>query len=702
MNRLHTREMINEIRGTKTVPGVCIVCPWHCATEVFVRDNEVVYVRGNEYAPNMSTRCVKGIASIHLTRDTDRLIHPMKKTRNGAFAVISWDEAFSVIAEKLIDIKRRHGPEAVTYLWHLDSNEIFSYQLFVELYGTPNWSGHGAACDQSRRAAGNITYGHPLPTKDYRNSRFIMMWGVDPLGANQSPHESREMVEALKRKARLVVVDPYRSRTAEKADIWVPIQPGTDGALALAMTYRIIETGAYDAQFCESYVHGFDAYAEHVTSSGYSPEWAEAITGVKAVTIIALADEFASTKPAVLDGLKGIVNYSNGFQALRAIFCLNAITGNVDGPGNLILKEAAPIVPPVVIPDDAVAVPARPIISAAMGYPLAPDIPTQLLPKAVLEGDPYAVKAAFFHIINPAMSDPNTGLFQEMMSALELSVTIDMYMSETAQLSDIVLPAASFYEQAEVRESLWSGPQVIMSQPAIPCMGDSKPLYEIMKGLAHKMGFGSYFQWETWEDWARRSTEHLPVSFEELKEKGVWLGELRYNKYLEEGFQTPTGKIEIYSEALAGNGYFPLPFYAEEGRVKPDSEYPFQLINAKSQYHCNLHTQNNPYLIGIQGENWVELSAADADALGISDGDKVELTSPMGSVRILAKIRPGLSDGIVRAIHGHGFGRTMGSLARGRGTHINPIIDTRVNPICGGIGYNECKVNVRKVEEGNT
>ncbi len=697
MNQQSTRQIINDIRGTRVAPGVCIVCPWHCPTEVFVRDNKVVYIRGNENAPNKTTRCVKGISSIHLARDPDRLLHPMKKGKNGVFKMISWDNAFSYIAEKLQDIKEKHGPEAVAYLWHLDSNEMFSQQLFMQLYGTPNWSGHGAACDQSRRLAGIVTYGHPLPTKDYEHSRFIMLWGEDPLGPNQSLYENRELVEAVKRGAKLVVVDPYRSRTAEKAHLWLPINPGTDGALALAMAHRIIETGGYDAEFCENYVYGLDAFAEHIKAKGYTPQWAEAITGVSADTIVELADEFARTKPSVMDGLKGIVNYSNGFQALRAIFCLNAITGNVDGPGCLILKEAGPLLPPLDIPEEKVAVPDRPGLSAAMGYPLAPDIPSQLLPKAVLEGEPYPVRALFFHIVNPAMSDPNTALFKKMMAGLDLSVTIDMYMSETAQLSDIVLPESSMFERAEVRESLWSGPQVILSQPAVPCMGSSKPHYEIIKGLAQKMGYGDYFQWETWEDWARYVTSFLPIDFEELKERGVWHGEMRYHKYREEGFMTSTGRIEVYSELLAENNYEPLPVYEEDQRVKPDSEYPFQLINAKMQYHCGTHTQNNPYLMEIEGENWAELSTQDAGQLGVEAGDKVELASPLGKVTIGVRVKEGLKPGIVRVLHGHGFGRTMGSIARGKGTHVNPIFDSRVNGVSGGIGYNECKVSVRKV-----
>jgi thiosulfate reductase/polysulfide reductase chain A len=697
MEKIISREKINEIRGTKAVPGTCIVCPWHCATEVFVKDDKVVYVRGNSNAANMTSRCVKGISSIHLSRDPDRLLYPMKKNGEGKFERISWDAAFTYIAVKLKDIKEKYGPESLIYLWHLDSNEMFSYQLFAQLYGTPNWSGHGAACDQDRRLASTAIFGHPLPTKDFINSRFVMLWGVDPFGPNEALNENRELAAALKQGCRLVVVDPNRSRTAEKAHVWLPIKPGTDGALALAMAHRIIETESYDKEFCENYVHGLEPFANHIREKGYTPEWAEPITGIPKETIIAIADEFAKTKPALMDGLKGLVNYSNGLDAFRAIYALNAITGNVDGPGNIILKEMAPIDVPIDIPEEAVTFPEKPSLSEAMGYPMAPDMPSQLLPKAVLEDFPYPVRAAFFHITNPAMSDPNSALFEKMMEKLELSVTIDVFMSETAQMSEIVLPECSFYERAELREGLWSGPQAIMSQPAIEPLGESKPLYDIMRGIAEKMGYGEYFAWESWEDWARKSADFLPVDFEELKEKGVWQGDLRFHKFKEDPLMTSTGKIEIYSMMFESMGYDALPVFTEADRVKPDEEYPFQVVNTKLQYHCNLHTQNNPFLMSIAGENWVELNTKDAENLGIGTGDRVEIASPLGKTEIMAKVSGSIQPGVAKVVHGHGFGRRMGSVARGKGTHVNPIYDTCVNPVSGGIGYNECKVKITKV-----
>ncbi|MBU5613850.1 molybdopterin-containing oxidoreductase family protein [Geomonas azotofigens] len=696
MSQQTTREIINGIRGTKTVPGVCMICPWHCPTENFVKDGRIEYVRGNEYAANRTTRCVKGISSIHSSRDKDRLLYPMKRNSAGVHERISWDQALTEIAGRLKKIKDEFGPESLVSLFHLDSNEMFTHQLFGHLYGSPNLSGHGAACDQDRRLAALSTFAHPLPVKDYANSRFVMLWGADPFGPNEALHENRELLEAMKRGCRLIVVDPNRSRTAEKAHIWLPIKPGTDGALALAIAHRIVETQSYDKSFCDEWVHGLAEFSEHVLSNGYTPQWAEGITGIAKETIIAVADEFAATKPALMDGLKGLVNYTTGLDALRTVFALNVITGNIDGPGNLILKEMSPLGFPLEIPEEEATIPEKPPIAYGMGYPLAPDLPTQLLPKAVLEDDPYPVKALFFHVCNPAMSDPNTRLFEKMMAAVELSVTVDIYMSETAQLSEYVLPEASTYERAEVRESMWAGPQTVLAQPAIAPLGESRPYYEIIKGLAEKMGYGAYFAWDSWEDWARTCTAYLPVPYEELKEKGVWEGELRYRKYNTDGVPTSTGKFEVYSTMFEEMGYHPLPVFNEEHRVKPDADYPFQLVNCKMQYHCGTHTQNNPYLMAIVGENYVEINSLDAARLDVREGDLVEVASPHARATIRVRTSEAVQPGVARVPHGHGFGRRFGSIARGRGTHINPLFETRANPVSGGISFNECKVKITK------
>lgn len=694
-----TWQLIEKAKGAKLVRSFCYQCAQLCPSEVYVKDGKVVYVKGNEHAPNHGARCSRGMASLWLTRDPDRLRHPMRRVGgkgSGRFERITWDQAFDLMAEKLSEIKARYGPEAVVYLWHWDPNSVFAHIFLTQLYGTPNCYGHTAGCEQDRKLATLTIFGHPFPRRDFEPSKYIMLWGTNILEASGPLSEIGALFRAIEGGAKLVVVDPIFTQTAEKAHEWVPIKPGADAALALAMCRVIVDEGLYDKEFIETWTSGFDGFKEHLHRQGYSPEWAAAITGVEEARIVRLARELAATKPALVEVFKGAGYYNNGADASRAIYLLDVLTGNVDGPGNLSLKETAPFGPPVIIPPDAVARIEKPPLHVAMGYPLAPDLPTGLLPQAVLDGKPYPVKAILLQHINPVMSIMNTKKVIQMFRALDFSVAIELYLSETAQECDLVLPEVSFYERAEIRQGTWIGPQAVLCQPAVDPIGESKPLYEIVKGLAHKMGYGRYFNYDSWEDWAEVSLRGAPFDLAYLKENGFWNGPVKYHKYKGKGFATPSGKLEIYSRNFADNGYDPYPVYSEP-TVKPDAEFPLRLVNSKVALHTNIMTQNNPYLMEILGENWLELNPVDAARYSVRDGDVVFIESPLDRKTIKLKVNEGVRPGVACVRHGHGFGHwAAGSVAKGKGTHINSLVGSEPSPISGGNAYNECKVRVRK------
>jgi len=210
-----TTATLERLRDARMTPGICYVCPWTCPTEVFTRNGEVVYVRGNTQASTKGSRCVKGEASHVLAKDDNRLKHPMRRVGPNEFERIGWDEALGLIAEKLTAIKAKWGPEAVAYLWHVDPNSVFAQIFLTECYGTPNYYGHTSACEQDRRLAALTVLGHVFPVHDYERSKFIMLLGINMLGANQNLYESRGLLAALAQGARLVVVDPAFTATAE-------------------------------------------------------------------------------------------------------------------------------------------------------------------------------------------------------------------------------------------------------------------------------------------------------------------------------------------------------------------------------------------------------------------------------------------------------------------------------------------------------
>ena len=701
-------DRIAEIKGAEVVKSFCYTCPWTCPIDVYVRDGRVVYHKGNDDAPNnIGTRCAKGMASAWVTEDPDRLRHPLLRTNpkgeRGEFRRITWDEALDFMAEKLETIRQKWGPEAVVFLTHHDPNGLFMVQLISQLYGSPNISiGHGSGCEGDRRSACHTTFGHIFPMHDFANAKYILLWGMNMLGANQALFESRGLLEAKKRGAKLVVIDPSFTETAQKADEWIPIRPGTDAAMALAMNRVIIEENLHDADFVRDHCIGFEGFRDHLRERDYTPEWAEPICGIEAETIRRLAREFATTKPAISGIFKGSGYYTNGAAAGRACYLLDAITGQVDGPGNLHLQDFAPIKLPAKIPESAMAKPAKPPLAHAMGYkmtapssyPVWPEIPNARLPDAVLNDDPYPVRGVIVQAANPVMSDPNRERMQSMFAGLDLAVAVELYMSETALECDLVLPNTSFYEQAEIRQGMWLGAQAILGQPAVAPLGESKPMYDIVKGLAERMGWGEYFDFERWEDWAENRIEDLPTDLEALKRKGFWAGEVRYGKP-KQGLATKSGKVEIHSNAYADAGLCPYPEWQERS-VIPDEDYPLQVTHSKLSMHCNIVTQNNPYLMELCPENWVEINSRDAARYGVVDGQMVVVESPKDSIEIRAKVVEGLVPGAISIRHGHGFGHwAMGAIAKGKGAHSNNLMDTHTNPLTGTNSYNECKVRVR-------
>lgn len=687
------------IKGAEVIKSFCYTCPWQCPTEVFVRDGKIVYQKGNPEAPNnIGARCAKGMASWWVSRDPDRLKYPMIRTnpkgQPGQFRRASWDEAFEFIASRLTAIRDKWGPEALALTCHHDPNTQFYRHLLGDLFGSPNMYAHTSGCEQDRRSACLTLFGHVFPMHDFANSKFVMLWGMNMLGANQGLWESRALIEARKRGCRLVVVDPAFTETAQKADEWIPIRPGTDAAMALAMCSVIIEDGLYDKVFVTRHCVGFEGFREHLRAHGYTPQWAEAICGVPAPTIVRLAREFALTKPSMSAIFKGSGYYTNGADAGRACYILDALCGQVDQPGNINLKDWAPLHSPVDIPEHAKGKAGHPALHVAMGYPLAPDLPNARLPDAVLEGNPYPVKALWVHATNPVMSDPNRERVQKMFAGLELAVACELYMSETALECDIVLPETSFHEQAEIRQGMWIGAEVILCQPVVPAVGEAKPPYEIAQGIARKMGWGEYFPYQRWEDWAALMLRDIPITVDELKQKGFWAQPARYDK-VKDGLATPSGKVEIFSQAYADAGHSPYPVYVSRS-VIPDDDYPLQVTHSKLSMHCNIVTQNNPLLMEVCPENWVEINASDAARFGVVDGQDVVIESPKDKITMKAKVTQGLIPGAISIRHGHGFGHwAMGSVAKGKGAHSNNLMDNYTSPITGANCYNECKVRIR-------
>ena len=650
----------------KVVKSICQMCQTAyggCGIDVHIKNGKILKIEGTKGHPvNDGKLCAKGLSAIQLEYDTHRLQYPMKrvgKKGDSRWQRISWDEAMDTIAAKLKDIIRTDGPQAIAYLkgqapgW--ESNWDFC-QRFMNTIGSPNLATPGHNCHIARVIGHIFTYGG-LPDSDFDNTQCMLLWGSNPFNISASNIAIRIM-KAKQRGAKLIVVDPRLSRTAAKADIHLRPRPGSDGALALGMLNVIIKENLYDKEFVNKWAYGFDRLAELVNQ--YPPEKVAEITWVPADAIREVARAYATTKPAALHEANGIDQHSNVTQTARAIAILRVITGNLDVPGgNVMNPEAAPFFKRTadmslrkMSPQDIEEAFRNSVSNTILKFRLEYCNLPQII-DAILTQKPYPIKAAIVQGINPVIVESNASRIREALQKLDLLVVFDIFMSATAELADIVLPAATFLERTLLVK--WRGnakpkldtPCYQLAPKVIESLGECKSDYDFIASLTRSIGHEEAFPWKGIEGAIDYELSPIGLSYEYLEEHpGPEFGrkyppEEMYRKYAKFlSLPMLPGKAALYSEALERLGYDPLPTYKEPGESpasRPDlaKEYPLictaglkPVLYTHSQFH------SLPWLREIMPEPWIEMHPQKADELGIQDGDMVVVTSPRGSIEI--------------------------------------------------------------------
>ena len=747
-------------RQDEWIPTCCNMCGGTTGIICHVVDGRVVKIEPNPLNPigvaNISTdfwrkrspgaaMCPKGNSGVMALYDPDRVKKPLRRTNTSKgkgvdprWKEISWDEALDEIAGRLRTLRDAGTPEAL--LWFSEDNSFVDIQQdFCNLYGTPNFSLHSNLCDVSRKASFKSVLGHDRPLGDYANTRYMLLFGWNPLSATKWSHLPRIFANGLENGAKLVVVDPYMSFTAAKAHEWIPIRPSTDGALALAIGHYIVKEKLYDETFVRDWTIGFDRYADYVADK--TPEWAEKITSVPANTIRRLAYEFATTKPAVVDVWSGPGQHSNGVQGGRAIAMLAALTGNIDKHGTLIIpqKGGGAHQPVKTKKID------KPRFDGLERYPMGhssgvyPDIINRLL-----DGNgPYPVRVGMIFFQNLVMSIPGTQRVIDALSKLEFLVVVDNYVSETAELADIVLPGTTYLERYEVLGQWVTWPVISLRQPVVRPIFGQPPEYDVVIQLGRRLDLrdadgNPFFKDLRYEDYISKMIEGsaAKLTLAELQQRpgAVWVDVkgTQYEKYKVEltvpdsatvdsqtgairdkdgkligvrvgaksykGFATPSGKIEFYSESLAkkrdakGGVIDGAPAYTPR-EWWPDEEYPLFLVNWKEASHTQSRTMDNPFLLGIEPENRLRMNRDTAERLGIRDGDEVWVESPYAK----DKARVHLTDGMHPEVVGwqHGFGHWgFGRYAKNRGTADGQFRLPGADPISGQGLHKEVCVRV--------
>ncbi|MFZ5827884.1 MAG: molybdopterin-containing oxidoreductase family protein [Bacillota bacterium] len=685
---------------TEVRPSMCNGCFNHCGLLVHVKNGRVWKAEGHpDHGQNKGRLCARAHGSLAQVYDSDRLTQPLKRVGD-RFVPISHTQALSEIASKLKAIVEKHGPQSVFFAHHPTAHGSFYGPRFMQALGSPNSIAHSAACNLSTIAGETLVVG-ATPGADLSKSKYVLMIGRNPAEGIRTGY-SLAMGKAIEAGAKIVVVDPRHSASAALASEWIPIRPGTDLALLLAMANVMIEEKLYDEAFVTKNGHGFDQFAAAMKQ--YSPSWAASMTDIPADTIRRIARELAAKKPnAVIDpGWKAAfgTNYANSTETARMVVCLNALLGNFAQPGGLTFggapalgsldpkKHPAPPKPSVARIDGA---------GVAGAFPLAPSQGLgHVVAQKAKEG---LVKAGIIRHHNPVRTFPDRQHMIDGYKAMELLVVIDPYLTETAMLAHYVLPEPTYLEREE-RVQTFGGPSVAMRTKVVEKLHpQTLGFEEIIGGLAQRMGLAKYFNF-TLDELNTASLAPLGVSLEELKQKGAIALTAKPSTPGAFTLKTPSGKVEFASEKVAKAGFSAVPTWIPP-RVAPKRNNPkeFRLIHGKQGYHTHAATANNPYLLQISkdynGER-IWINADRAAALGIRDGDMVVVKNAMASQKVRAKVTERVHPEAAYLPAGYGLFSPHLTRGVGFGISMNDFVPFMTEPMSGHAMMMEVVVEIEK------
>ncbi|MBW2169510.1 MAG: molybdopterin-dependent oxidoreductase, partial [Deltaproteobacteria bacterium] len=532
---------------------------------------------------------------------------------------------------------------------------------FANLLGTPNVLTAGHFCYGPRIATSILTCG-TNPIVDYENHpKCIMVWGNNLVISNPDCYKGEPFSVSLEKGAKLIAVDPRLTRIAARADIWLQLRPGTDTALALGMLNVIVNEELYDREFVENHVHGWGPFVERVNE--YPLNKVEKITWVPVKKIKEAARLFATTKPAAIQWGVAIEQQINCADNNRALMALMGITGNIDVPGGQMLFSA-PKIRNVGQFGAHKMLPKEQAKKRLGGerFRLAGNfaiINPKCVWDAILDEKPYPVKMLFLISSNPVLTRANAKEVYRALEKVEFMAVSDFFLTPTAELADIVLPAATWLEMDYIGD-FWKRHGYILPRRKVIQVGECRSDHEMLNALAHRVGQGQYW-WDTFEGGLDYILEPMEITWQDFKKKDYIRGEVKYQKYKEKGFSTPTGKFELYSTLLEKWGYDPLPRYREapESPVSTPElykDYPYILITGR-RLPGFFHTENRqvPWLRELHREPVVEIHPETAEKEGIEEGDWVIIESPRGRVRQRAKFFAGMDPRIISAEHGWWF-----------------------------------------------
>ena len=708
------REM--EVYGYDSVTrSHCRMCHGGCGVLVYTKNGKAVKIAGDPDCPiNHGTLCSKGIASTQLAYHPDRLTYPVKRIGpkgSGQWKRISWDEALDTIAKRILKYKEKFGAESIVMGYGTGrENEAVIYR-FANLLGTPNVLTAGHFCYGPRIATSIITCG-TNPIVDYENHpKCIMVWGNNLVISNPDCYKGEPFSVSLNKGAKLIAVDPRLTRIAARADIWLQLRPGTDTALALGMLNVIVNEELYDREFVENYVHGWEPFVNRVNE--YPLDKVAKITWIPKEKIQEAARLFAYVKPAAIQWGVAIEQQITCADNNRALMALMGITGNIDIPGGQVLFKSPEIINVGQFGAHRM-LPEEQKIKRLGGdrFRLAGNfaiINPKCVWDAILEEKPYPVKMLFFISSNPVITRANAKEVYRALEKVEFMAVSDFFLTPTAELADIVLPAATWLEMDYIGD-FWKRHGYILPRRKVIQVGECRSDHEMLNDLAYRVDQGDYW-WDTFEDGLDYILEPIGITWKEFKKTDYIRGEVSYQKYKETGFSTPTRKFEIFSTVLDSWGSDPLPQFQEPSESPYSTpelykKFPYIIITGR-RLPGFFHTENRqlPWMRELHRDPVVEIHPDTAKKEGIREGDWVVIESPRGSIRQRAKIFAGIDPRVVSAEHGWWFPEKKDPGHGWDESNINILTDNSYEACDPAIGATPvrtllCRIYPEKKEEG--
>jgi anaerobic selenocysteine-containing dehydrogenase len=750
--------------------GVCLQCPSGCGLRIRSVNHWPVKLEGiKDYPINRGRLCPKGQSGLQVLYDPDRIRHPLRrkgKRGEGDWEQISWDEAIRLVTQRLLSLRQAGNPHHLMFVGGRYRGHMSDLtDRFMKAYGSPNHLRNSARDSEGILKGHLFTMGiKEFLAIDWEEVKYVLSFEESLLENSRSLIRNLWGYGFLRRgrpgvRGKFVQIEPRFSVTASKADQWIPIYPGTHGALALGIAHWIIKENKYDQEFIRRHTLGFDEWKDEggktrmgfktLVLKEYSPKQVSSITGIPEESIVQMAQEFSSQRPSIAISGRGVGMQTNGTYSQMAIDALNALVGSIDGPGGFMIQEKPPFKrwPPVQMDAIAGKSLSQPRADGAgdMPFPFAEELP-YILSERIQKGEPYPIDTLFVYYTNPLFNLPESERLRIALEKVPFIASFSPFMDETTQNSDLVLPDGTYFErwQDDCPEMGVGFPMFGLRSPAVqPLLYDVRNTGDVLIEIAKGLG-GSIAKSFPWKDFQEALKDAIRGVFESkrgsiqaktfdefwkslIERGGWWDSPYRFGEW-KKGFNTLSGKFEFFSLALEqgfkevsrrsskemnqilgelkiearGDRVF-LPHFERPRFIGDEKEYPLQLIPYIPMTAAEGRGANQPFLQEIYGphlqekwDSWIEINPGTAKSLGIKDGDLIWVESPVKRLKTKARLFPGTNPKVIHIPYGQGH-KAYGRWAKGRGINPNELLVREYDHLGGFLSYFSTRVKVYKV-----